>query len=280
MQYTGKSNEFIQLTKLTSQNCHLLKNPIESSLTILWNMEGKTSLTIDNIEFDLEPHCMVFLTEFHRVVVNKIGLARLIRFNRPFYCISTHDNEVGCKGILFFGASQIPKIKITASEQEKMEILWKMFSIEMQSKDRLQYEMLQMMLKRLIILCTRIYKEQQSIRLPEKGGLDIVREFNYLVETHFKTHHKVADYAAMLNKSPKTLSNLFAEYNHKTPLQIIQERRILEARRLLQYANESISEIAYEMGFEELPSFSRFFKGRTGLSPSKFREKIQERKNR
>jgi AraC-like DNA-binding protein len=52
----------------------------------------------------------------------------------------------------------------------------------------------------------------------------------------------------MLNKSPKTLSNLFKKYNEK--LQIIQDRTILEARRLLRYSDKSIKEIAYEIGYE------------------------------
>jgi hypothetical protein len=55
---------------------------------------------------------------------------------------------------LFFGAS-ISKIAIP-DELEKFEILWKMFAIEMVSKDDLQNDMLQMMLKRLLILCTRV----------------------------------------------------------------------------------------------------------------------------
>jgi hypothetical protein len=62
-----------------------------------------------------------------------------------------------------------------------------------------------MMLKRLLILCTRVYKEQTELTTFDKK-LDIVREYNYLVESNFKTKHQVADYAEMLNKSPKTLS--------------------------------------------------------------------------
>jgi AraC-like DNA-binding protein len=68
-----------------------------------------------------------------------------------------------------------------------------------------------------------------------KKQLDMYEKYNYLVESHFKTKHQVADYAEMLNKSPKTLSNLFKKYNEKSPLQIIQDRTILEARRLLRY---------------------------------------------
>jgi AraC family transcriptional activator of pobA len=101
--------------------------------------------------------------------------------------------------------------------------------------------------------------------------LDIVREYNYLVESNFKTKHQVADYAEMLNKSPKTLSNLFKKYNEKSPLQVIQNRTILEARRLLHYSDKSIKEIAYEIGYEDIQSFSRFFKKMEGVSPSDFK---------
>ena len=127
------------------------------------------------------------------------------------------------------------------------------------------------MLKRFIILCTRIYKQQNNqIRLI-KSELDIIREFNYLVESHFKTKHTVQEYAEILNKSAKTLANLFHKFSTITPLQIIQQRRLLEARRLLKYTDKSIKEIAYELEFEDIQTFSRFFKNHEQISPSEYR---------
>jgi hypothetical protein len=63
------------------------------------------------------------------------------------------------------------KITIPDEELEKFEILWKMFAIEMESKDDLQNDMLLMMLKRLLILCTRIYKEQTELTTFDKSQL-------------------------------------------------------------------------------------------------------------
>ena len=63
----------------------------------------------------------------------------------------------------------------------------------------------------------------------------------------------------MLPKSPKTLSNPFSKTYNKTPLQFIQERLILEAKRALHYTNKPIKEIAYDLGFKDLQGFSRFF---------------------
>lgn len=271
MLYTGQINEFLRLDDVNTLNCFLLKEKISEGLSIIWTLEDLI-IKVDGEEKKFQANEILFLTEFHTIEILKIESVRLVRFNRAFYCISEHDNEVGCKGILFFGASQLPKIAIPENELEKFETLWKMFSIEMDSIDDLKNEMLQMMLKRLLILCTRIYKEQTELTSFDRNQLDIVRKYNYLVEKHFKTKHQVVDYANLLNKSPKTLSNLFKKYGNKSPLQIIQDRKILEARRLLQYSDKSIKEIAYEIGYEDIQTFSRFFKKIEGISPSHFKK--------
>jgi hypothetical protein len=82
-------------------------------------------------------------------------------------------------------------------------------------------------------------------------------EYNYLVES-FKTKHQVADYAEMLNKSPKT-SNLFKKYNENHLYKSFKIARSSK-RRLLRYSDKSIKEIAYEIGYEDIQSFSRFWK--------------------
>ncbi|MBL4888338.1 MAG: helix-turn-helix transcriptional regulator, partial [Flavobacteriaceae bacterium] len=83
-----------------------------------------------------------------------------------------------------------------------------------------------------------------------------------------------AEYADLLNKSPKTISNIFSKLGTKTPLQYIQERKALEARRLLRYSDLQVQEIAYKIGYEDLQAFSRFFKKHEGISPSKYKELV------
>lgn len=273
MIYKGKSNEYLQLESIHSHKCYAQKESIESPLIFLWFEKDSNIITIDNIEYQFNKNQMVCLTELHKVDISTVCNAKMIRFNRPFYCIIHHDSEVGCKGILFFGASQLPIIDIPKVETEKFEIIWRMLEIELESKDDLQLEMLQVMIKRLVIMCTRIFKNQKNYNKLNHQNIDIVREYNFLVENHFKTKHTVAEYADLLNKSPKTLSNLFSKLSSKTPLQYIQDRKILEARRLLYYTDKSIKEIAFEIGFEDIQTFGRFFKKSQGTSPSDFRKK-------
>ena len=217
MQFTGITDEFLILKEVGPQNCYLLKEQMETSLSILWNTGGETKLLVDNVLYTIGKNQLVFITEFHHVKVKKIDQVRLVRFNRPFYCIKDHDSEVGCKGVLFYGASSVPIINIPEEELDKFETLWKMFILEMQSKDKLQIEMLQMMLKRILILTTRIYKKQFPKKILSEHQHDMIREFNFLVESHFKTDHTVGSYADKLFKSPKTLSNTFKKH---TPLLI------------------------------------------------------------
>jgi AraC-like DNA-binding protein len=275
MKYSGTSKELLQVDTIVEANKNELNVQADDALTILWNLGHEMDLSIDDIHFMVQAGQIVFLTEFHKVSIETFETIRLIRFNRPFYCIVDHNEEVGCKGVLFFGASQVPIVKIPAEEQEKFEILWKMLSIEMKSRDNLQKEMLQMMLKRFMILSTRLYKEQNVIQRAEKIRLDIVREFNYLVEVYYRTKHTVSEYADLLNKSPKTLSNLFLQYNQKNPLQIIHDRIMLEARRQLYYTDKTVKEIAYDVGFEDIHSFSRFFKSQEGISPKDYKQRLK-----
>jgi len=271
MKFLGNTKEYLHLTEVNSNNCWVLKEVIENGLTVLWFKEDGNELIIDGKSSFFNKNQILFLTEFHNVEVKKVYKTRFIRFNKPFYCILDHDEEVGCKGILFFGASQLPIINIPEDEIEKFETVWKMFKIEMESQDHLQIEMLQMMLKRYLILCTRLYKSQKHTKI-ETYDSDIVREFNFFVEQHFKTKHTVAEYADLLFKSPKTLSNIFSKIGKKTPLQYIHGRKMMEARRLLRYSDMQVQEVAYDLGFDDVQAFSRFFKKHEKTSPSKYKE--------
>ena len=270
MQFTGSSKEYFEILTIDQDNCSILKDAPQSSLTILWFISGDNVMVIDGRTMSFEKDQIIFLTEFHKVHPEKISGIRMIRFNRSFYCILDHDREVGCKGILFFGASQLPILDIPDGEKEKLEVFWNMLEIEMQSRDHLQIDMLQMMLKRYLILSTRWYKAQNTL-VSDGKHTNLIREFNFLVEQHFRTLHSVSDYAKLLHKSPKTLSNIFSKLGDKTPLQYIQDRKILEARRLLRFSDHQVQEIAYDLGYQDVQAFSRFFKKHEGMAPSEYR---------
>ena len=270
-EFKGETGEYFQLIDINSFNQNIITEKEKSSLSILWFVEDDNQIVVDTKEYNIKKNQIICYTGFHNVEIKKLGKCRYIRFNQPFYCILHHDSEVGCKGILFYGSQNLPVLSPKNDDLEILETVWKMIAIERLSNDNLQLEMLQMMLKRLLIICIRIYKQQENFDRIDIIQSDIVREFNFLLEQNFRKMHTVSEYAALLHKSPKTLSNLFGKVSDKTPLQSIQARILLEARRMLRYTDKSISEVGDELGFQDIQSFSRFFKKYEGKSPTEFR---------
>ncbi|KAA6432676.1 AraC family transcriptional regulator [Dyadobacter flavalbus] len=270
------SNEILSLYELDPANSQLACDVRETDMTLIWNVAGRMDITVDKVPFQLGKNQIIFLTEFHRIDQIEIESARMIRFNQPFYCVVNHDNEVGSKGLLFFGANGIPVISIEEAEIRDFELTWELFKTEMQKSDILQQDMLQALLKRMLILSVRKLRQSSNFHKIDRTQGEIIREFNYLVDKHFTVHHNVAFYASQLNKSPKTLSNLFSLVSSRTPLNIIHDRIMTHARRQINYSNLSIKEIAYELGYDDVQTFSRFFKSKEGVSPGHYREQQEQ----
>jgi AraC family transcriptional regulator, transcriptional activator of pobA len=241
--------------------------------TIAWNCGSKQTINIDGVSHNFMPHTIIplmFNQSFH---FERPAEIVAWQFNREFYCIVDHDAEVSCVGFLFAMGDQL-FINLDDPARHKLKILLDVFTEELNTQDSIQNDMLIMLLKRLIIFITRLARNRYIVdpKLNDQR-LDVFRKFNLLVEKHFHHEHAVNYYAGLLNKSPKTLSNIFALYNNKTPQQIIRERIIIEAKRLLYYTNKSVKQITYELGFEDPAYFCNFFKKHTMLAPVEFRNK-------
>lgn len=99
-------------------------------------------------------------------------------------------------------------------------------------------------------------------------GNNIHHQFMILVENNFSEKHAVQEYTQELNISEAKLSALTRKHLGLTPLQVIHNRIVLEAKRLLAFDDQSHKEIAYQLGFKTPPQFTRFIRNKTGLTPS------------
>lgn len=273
MYFKGNLDEYLFVSEIIPERKYMFNQDLKTGLSILWNSGDEFSITIDNVPYQIKNNCFIFLTSLHKINDFNFSRLRVIQFNKPFFCIENHDSDVGCKGLLFFGASSVPKIQISNKDLDSYEAIWKVFQMEIDEQDNYSYEMLSSLLKRILILCVRIYKNQNFNLKDDTKSIGLIREFNFLVEKYYKTHTTVAQYADLLFKSPKTLSNLFKKHIDKSPLEIINNRRLLEAKRLLTYTQTPVQEIADELSFNDIQSFSTFFKKQTQFSPSEFRIK-------
>lgn len=250
-----------------------LRDRDDQFLTIAWNTGRAQQVAIDEVSYSFPSRSVLPLVIQHSFRFERPEDIIAWQFNRDFYCIADHDHEVSCAGFLFYHSQSSLFIRLNRQEYEQLGQLKDFFIEEYGCRDHVQGEMLRVLLKRLIIKLTRIARQQQ---LPEIAlddpGYHLLRKFNLLVEMHYRESHLVSFYAKLLNKSPKTLANYFALHKQPSPLQVIHNRIVREAKRLLIYTDQSAKEVAYYLGFEEASNFSRLFKKATSVSPVEFRQ--------
>lgn len=101
--------------------------------------------------------------------------------------------------------------------------------------------------------------------------LELFYKFKRLVEEYFVQKHQVQDYANMLYISPGHLNRISKMVSGETASRVIQDRIVLEAKRLLCYSDKTNREIAFQLNFRDPSHFTRLFKNVTNLTPSAFR---------
>ncbi len=96
--------------------------------------------------------------------------------------------------------------------------------------------------------------------------------FRDLLQHHFTAHWTAQMYADELGFSKKTLGNLTKKHLNRSPKEVIDQRLLLEIKRMLVHTNLSIKEIAYQVGFEDPSNLNKFFRRVDGTTPSAFRK--------
>jgi AraC family transcriptional regulator, transcriptional activator of pobA len=164
------------------------------------------------------------------------------------------------------------------------EIMWSLFH-KMESEyhnnpDEFSKSIILSHLDSILKYAQRFYKRQFIDRKPLSGIT--VTKFNKSLNEYFEKGEAggkglptVNYIASQLNLSPKYLSDLLKQETGKTALELIHLYMISEAKNLLVDGERSIAEIAYHLGFENPPYFSRLFKKETGISPKEYINRLR-----
>lgn len=249
---------------------------IDEHIKVLF-LPKQTKIQVDFQEFLLESDSLLFINP--KVIVKPIetefGGELLLHFNRDFYCLEIHDQEVACDGILYNNVFEIPFIQLNESQSADIRNIIREIQSEMKDEDANTEEMLRILLKLIILKSTRIWKQQHLLsENDQQSDVQFLRKFSKLVEQHYKTHHTVADYADMLFLTAKNLSKKISLLSKDTPNDIIKNRIILESKRLLAHTTMTVKEIAFSLNYEDDAYFVRFFTKNTGISPLSFRKQF------
>lgn len=234
-------------------------------------------LTVDFASYVTRQPTLFFVAPNQFLKIETFGqeVGFLIFYNRDFYCIQIHDQEVACDGLLFNNVQNMPTVNVMKEDTAFIDHLFHQMESEFKLKDISLEEMNRTYLKQLLIKATRMWKKQhlEKVVQEQNNDLEFFRKFTILVDAHYKAKHTVADYADVLSIAPKTVTHKFKRLKLPQPNEVIKNRIILEAKRLLVHTSLTAKEIAHELGYDDPAYFSRQFQVKTGESPSGFRAK-------
>lgn len=156
---------------------------------------------------------------------------------------------------------------------EEFALLTKMLYHTFLKKNVYEYEEQLRSYLKLILL--QLEQTKRSMVQPfSDTSIIISQKFIHELEKRINYKTKISDICKNLNTNCKKVSAAIKITINKTPKQLLDERIILELKRLLLYTDLNIKEIAHQMGFEEASNLTNYFKKHTQLSPSQFRAGI------
>lgn len=231
-------------------------------------------------QYDFEEGMMYFFAPQQVLQFNEIVLASLKGFvlavHPDFFQGYPLASEIRNYGYFSYTSNEA---LFFSDKEEKflMDIVENMKQEIDTNMDGFTQDLLVSNLELLLKYCDRFYNRQFITR--KKVNNDLLSRLETLLDKYFQQDQlllhgipTVQFIANELNLSPNYLSDMLRVHTGQTTQQHIQNRMIEKAKELLSTTDKSVSEIAYDLGFEHPQSFHRLFKNRTAVSPLEFRQ--------
>lgn len=179
----------------------------------------------------------------------------------------------------FFSYSVNEALHLSPKEEKQVIAIVESIDLEYQNnQDEFSKEIIISQLSTLLKYANRFYQRQFLNR--REMSNDLLEQFNKQLESYFDSGQlqengipSIEQIAEQLSVSQRYLSDTLKKETGKTSTEHLQLFLIDEAKNVLMEPHKTVSEVAYELGFEYPPYFSRLFKKREGISPTAYREK-------
>jgi AraC family transcriptional activator of pobA len=235
--------------------------------------EGKGFHTIDFEQFPVQQGQIYFMApgQVHGWNFKGEVDGYIINFSAELFSSLTQGEEYLQQFSFFKGIAKESVFKLKGKTYEEAKRLFQQIITETKSVDSLAPDMIRTLLTELFINVVRAHPSSIPAQAAPKQNMLILHNFRKLVNTYYAEKHLPKEYAAMLYITPNHLNALCNDLLGMQAGEVIRDRIVLEAKRLLVNAEMDIKEIAYQLHFTDNSHFSKFFKKHTTLAPEEFR---------
>jgi AraC-like DNA-binding protein len=241
--------------------------------TVVWVKKASGKHIVDFDSHILEDDQIYFLSpgQVHQIITESRPEGCVLNFSREFLAANNIPETFVIRSNLFrpYGKALPMRLDPTLAGRVRsiFDLLYELFGSDKEQHDP---AIAGGLLRAFLLLahenCTLPVQKETM-----EQGTHLLERFRFLVEDNFNSEHKVTWYAGELFITPKHLNAVVRQLLGQTAKEYIQDRIIIEAKRLLLHTEMSVKEISHQLGYQDPLYFSRFFKNCTDLAPSEFR---------
>lgn len=174
----------------------------------------------------------------------------------------------------FYSLQNPPTLELNTKKLGELDLKFQEVYMEYMQNNLLRELKIVNLLCDIYIELTRAYAVNVNFKKRDSPNYyNILVKLEGLINTHFSIEKLPKFYASELNITTKHLNRIVKSTLDKTTSQLISERIVLEAKRLLVHSPDNMASVSYDLGFSDYAYFSKFFKLKTGLTPMDFRKK-------
>lgn len=197
----------------------------------------------------------------------------VVNFSHAFFKSFLLRTEYMESFSFFSGNTEESVLNLQAAVAQPVKENFEELIVQAKGAHALRWDMIRILLLKIFILIEQSNTEHQPMHTPNYNYA-LLKNFQRLIEKNFATLKLPMEYAALLYITPNHLNALCKDQVGVSAGELIRNRIILEAKRLLINSEVSISDISNALNFNDNSYFTKFFKKYVGTAPEEFRKKI------
>ena len=242
---------------------------------LLYITQGSGTHEIDFKQFQIVPNQLFFMNDgqIHSWKLSDDIKGFTLFFKKEFYNVAEPIFSLANLPFFHNSNNEAQMVVFDADESSVIEHFFEDMLNEFQKKQTYNDAIIKTLLKIILIRSLRVYKSHFNTT-SASHNLSKIRQFESLIEQYYTTTKGVKDYAKLMNMTPNYLNYVCTSILGKTAGEMIRDRAILEAKRLLIHSPMSVCEIGYQLGYDDCSYFIKVFKRIVGDTPEHFRHHL------
>ncbi len=268
-----ESNFYIRkFCEHVNENLFIEKPHGHNFYLILLITKGSGLHTIDFLEYDVFPGAMFIISpgQIHHWNLSTDIDGYILFFTKDFFLLDFNTEKL-TRFPFFNSTFSLPFMNLSEEVRENIKSKYLLIFKEYKQRSSGYPEMIRIYLNAMFIELSRVYVENLEKEHIYNYDLSQLNRFEALVDKYFRMHRPITCYSKKMNITDRQLSYLCKKTVNKKPTEILTDRIILEAKRLIIHSDLSISSIATNLNFNDDSYFIRLFKKITQQTPEQFR---------